>query len=212
MLEIKNLKAFYGKNIIFKDINIYIDKNEIVSFVGPSGGGKSTLLGCINRFIIEKGGNYEGEIKLNGIETSTLKNNELRQKICTVFQDSKPFPLTIEKNIHYVLSYYGMKNKSEKTEEILRSVGLYDEVKDKLNSSAESLSGGQKQRLCIARALACRPDIILLDEPSASLDPENTLIIEKLIKDLSNKHTILLVTHNLDQANRISDKIVEIGV
>lgn len=211
MLEIKNLKAFYGRNTVFENLNIDIAEREIVSFIGPSGGGKSTLLNCINRFIIEKGGNYEGEIKLKGTDTSKMSIGELRHRVCTVFQDSKPFPLSIEKNIHYVLNYYGAKNKKEITKELLQSVGLYEEVKNKLKEPASSLSGGQKQRLCIARALACTPEIILLDEPSASLDPINTQIIEELIKELSEKHTILLVTHNLDQAERVSDRIVSIG-
>ncbi len=211
MLEIRGLKAFYGDNIVFENVNMNISEREVVSFIGPSGGGKSTLLNCINRFIIEKGGNYEGEIKLKGIETSKMDIGELRHRVCTVFQDSKPFPISIEKNIHYVLDYYGVKNKREKTEELLTSVGLFDEVKDKLKEPASSLSGGQKQRLCIARALACTPEIILLDEPSASLDPANTKIIEDLIIKLSKNHTILLVTHNIEQAERVSDKIFRIG-
>lgn len=210
MLEIDNLKAYYGDNIVFENLNIKIEKNEVVSFTGPSGGGKTTLLNCINRFIIEKGGNFEGVIKLNGQDISELSNEELRSRVCTVFQDSKPFPLSIEKNIHYVLDYYDIKNKREKTEEILKDVGLYDEVKMKLQASAEMLSGGQKQRLCIARVLASQPEIILLDEPSASLDQKNTEIMESLIKKLSEKYMILLVTHNLNQAKRVSDRIIKI--
>lgn len=211
MLEIKHLTAAYGDRIVFEDRNLVIANNEIVSLVGPSGGGKSTFLNCINRFILDKGGSFRGEIRLNGVDTATFSDGELRKRICTVFQDARPFPLSIEKNIHYVLDYYGAPDRAEKTEELLRRVGLFDEVKEKLRLPAASLSGGQKQRLCIARALATAPDVLLLDEPSASLDPANTRIIEELIQDLSARHSILFVTHNLEQAARIAHRTVAIG-
>ncbi|VEJ34723.1 Phosphate import ATP-binding protein PstB 3 [Aedoeadaptatus ivorii] len=212
MLEIKHLTAAYGDRIVFEDRNLVIANNEIVSLVGPSGGGKSTFLNCINRFILDKGGSFRGEIRLNGVDTVTFSDGELRKRICTVFQDARPFPLSIEKNIHYVLDYYGALDRAEKTEELLRRVGLFDEVKDKLRLPAASLSGGQKQRLCIARALATAPDVLLLDEPSASLDPANTRIIEELIQDLSARHSILFVTHNLEQAARIAHRTVAMGI
>lgn len=212
MLEIKHLTAAYGDRVVFEDRNLVVANNEIVSLVGPSGGGKSTFLNCINRFILDKGGSFRGEIRLNGVDTVTFSDGELRKRICTVFQDARPFPLSIEKNIHYVLDYYGALDRAEKTEELLRRVGLFDEVKDKLRLPAASLSGGQKQRLCIARALATAPDVLLLDEPSASLDPANTRIIEELIQDLSARHSILFVTHNLEQAARIAHRTVAMGI
>ena len=212
MLEIKHLTAAYGDRVVFEDRNLVVANNEIVSLVGPSGGGKSTFLNCINRFILDKGGSFRGEIRLDGVDTATFSDGELRKRICTVFQDARPFPLSIEKNIHYVLDYYGALDRAEKTEELLRRVGLFDEVKDKLRLPAASLSGGQKQRLCIARALATAPDVLLLDEPSASLDPANTRIIEELIQDLSARHSILFVTHNLEQAARIAHRTVAMGI
>ncbi len=211
MLKINNLNAYYGDNHVIKNLSFDIEENEIVSFIGPSGGGKSTLLNCINRFICEKGGRYEGEILLNGKNTEDYSLSELRHRICTVFQDSKPFPMSIEKNLKYVLNYYGVKKKDKRVKEILEMVGLYEEVSNKLKSHAMSLSGGQMQRLCIGRALACSPDVILLDEPCASLDPANTQNIENLIVELSKKNTILMVTHNIAQAERISDKIIQVG-
>ena len=162
--------------------------------MGPSGCGKSTLLSLINGFLTENGGEYTGDVILKGENIKAMKPIQLRRSISTLFQDSKPFPLSIENNILYPID-----------------VNLYNEVKEDLKMSALKLSGGQKQRLCIARMLTTDPDILIFDEPCSSLDMENTLIIEKLIKRLSEKYTVILTTHNEEQAKRIADRTILIG-
>lgn len=211
MLEVNHLSACFGEHVVFENLHLIADEKEIVSVIGPSGGGKSTFLNCINRFILEKGGSYTGKILLDGVETSTMPVAELRRAVCTVFQDARPFPLSIENNIHYVLDFYGIEKKEEATKRLLEQVGLYDEVKDQLKKPATKLSGGQKQRLCIARALACAPRVLLLDEPFSSLDSVNAARLEQLLLSLSKGMTILFVTHNIEQAHRIADHVFSIG-
>ena len=205
ILEIKNVNIYYGGKEILKDINIDIKKNEILCIMGPSGCGKSTLLSLINGFLTENGGEYTGDVILKGENIKAMKPIQLRRSISTLFQDSKPFPLSIE-------FYEGkVKNKKERISSYLKDVNLYNEVKEDLKMSALKLSGGQKQRLCIARMLTTDPDILIFDEPCSSLDMENTLIIEKLIKRLSEKYTVILTTHNEEQAKRIADRTILIG-
>ncbi|WP_233573269.1 phosphate ABC transporter ATP-binding protein [Leptotrichia sp. OH3620_COT-345] len=212
ILKIENVNIFYGEKEILKNINISVKKNEILCIMGPSGCGKSTLLSLINGFLTENGGKYTGTVILNGENIKSLKLTDLRKKVSTLFQNSIPFPLSIENNILYPMEFYKkrIKNKKEQVAEYLKKVNLYNEVKDNLKMFANKLSGGQKQRLCIARMLATDPIILIFDEPCSSLDLENSLIIERLIKKLSEKYTIILTTHNIEQAKRLSDKIITI--
>lgn len=209
ILCIKELNVYYGNKQILNNINIEIKKNKITSIIGPSGCGKSTLLKAINGMVREEETSYiEGEILLNGKNTKEISEEELRKKIGIVFQNPSPFPFSIYKNMTYAPLYHGVKNKKElkeKVEEKLSIAGLYDEVLDNLDMLATKLSGGQQQRLCIARALIVEPEILLLDEPCSALDIKNTQKIEEMLKKLSEKYTIIIVTHNLSQAKRISD-------
>jgi hypothetical protein len=212
ILEIKNLSIFYkGKNIL-EDINLDIKENEIICIMGSSGSGKSTLLSCLNGFLIENGGSYTGDIFFRGENIKNIKPIELKRKISTLFQDSKPFDFSIEKNLTYAMEFYDgkIKEKKEKVKILLESVNLYDEVKDNLNLSPYKLSGGQRQRLCIARMLTTCPEVLIFDEPCSSLDEKNSIIIESLIKELSKKYTIIISTHNEKQANRLADRIIRI--
>ena len=212
ILEIKNISISYDNKEILKNININVKKNEILCIMGQSGCGKSTLLSLINGFLEENGGKYKGEVILNGQNIKSMNLLNLRRKVSTLFQDSKPFPLSIENNILYPIEFYEgkIKDKKERVEKYLKDVNLYNEVKD-LKMSAVKLSGGQKQRLCIARMLTTNPDILIFDEPCSSLDEENSLIIENLIKKLSGKYTIILTTHNPEQAERVADRIFMVG-
>ena len=215
ILEIKNLSIFYKEKNILEDINLDIKENEIICIMGSSGSGKSTLLSCLNGFLIENGGSYTGDIFFRGENIKNIKPIELKRKISTLFQDSKPFDFSIEKNITYAMEFYEgkIKNKKEKVKnllESLESVNLYDEVKDNLNLSPYKLSGGQRQRLCIARMLTTCPEVLIFDEPCSSLDENNSIIIESLIKELSKKYTIIISTHNEKQANRLADRIIRI--
>ena len=213
ILEIKNISISYDNKEILKNININVKKNEILCIMGQSGCGKSTLLSLINGFLEENGGKYKGEVILNGQNIKSMNLLNLRRKVSTLFQDSKPFPLSIENNILYPIEFYEgkIKDKKERVEKYLKDVNLYNEVKDNLKISAVKLSGGQKQRLCIARMLTTNPDILIFDEPCSSLDEENSLIIENLIKKLSGKYTIILTTHNPEQAERVADRIFMVG-
>lgn len=213
ILEIKNISISYDNKEILKNININVKKNEILCIMGQSGCGKSTLLSLINGFLEENGGKYKGEVILNGQNIKSMNLLNLRRKVSTLFQDSKPFPLSIENNILYPIEFYEgkIKDKKERVEKYLKDVNLYNEVKDNLKMSAVKLSGGQKQRLCIARMLTTNPDILIFDEPCSSLDEENSLIIENLIKKLSGKYTIILTTHNPEQAERVADRIFMVG-
>lgn len=212
ILEIKNLSIFYEEKSILEDVNLDIKENEIICIMGSSGSGKSTLLSCLNGFLIENGGNYTGDIFFRGENIKNIKPIELKRKISTLFQDSKPFDFSIEKNITYAMEFYEgkVKNKKEKVKNLLESVNLYDEVKDNLSLSPSKLSGGQRQRLCIARMLTTYPEVLIFDEPCSSLDEKNSIIIESLIKELSKKYTIIISTHNEKQANRLADRIIRI--
>jgi len=212
MLEIKNLNIFYEEKSILEDVNLDIKENEIICIMGSSGSGKSTLLSCLNGFLIENGGSYTGDVFFRGENIKNIKPIELKRKISTLFQDSKPFDFSIEKNITYAMEFYEgkVKNKKEKVKNLLESVNLYDEVKDNLSLSPSKLSGGQRQRLCIARMLTTCPEVLIFDEPCSSLDEKNSIIIESLIKELSKKYTIIISTHNEKQANRLADRIIRI--
>ena len=212
ILEIKNLSIFYKEKNILEDINLDIKENEIICIMGSSGSGKSTLLSCLNGFLIENDGSYTGDIFFRGENIKNIKPIELKRKISTLFQDSKPFDFSIEKNLTYAMEFYDgkIKEKKEKVKILLESVNLYDEVKDNLNLSPYKLSGGQRQRLCIARMLTTCPEVLIFDEPCSSLDEKNSIIIESLIKELSKKYTIIISTHNEKQANRLADRIIRI--
>ena len=212
ILEIKNLSIFYKEKNILEDINLDIKENEIICIMGSSGSGKSTLLSCLNGFLIENGGSYTGDIFFRGENIKNIKPIELKRKISTLFQDSKPFDFSIEKNLTYAMEFYDgkIKEKIEKVKILLESVNLYDEVKDNLNLSPYKLTGGQRQRLCIARMLTTCPEVLIFDEPCSSLDENNSIIIESLIKELSKKYTIIISTHNEKQANRLADRIIRI--
>lgn len=207
----KNVNLYYDNNKkhALKNINLDIYRNKVTAFIGPSGCGKSTLLRCFDRMndLID-GCKVTGEIKLNGENINDINSIYLRTKVGMVFQQPNPFPMSIKNNITYGPRCQGEKNKvklNEIVKESLADAALYDEVKDDLNKSGLALSGGQQQRLCIARTIAMCPDVILMDEPTSALDPIATLKIEELIKELKKKYTIIIVTHNMQQAARISD-------
>ncbi len=211
LIEIASLSLFYGQSKALKDINLTLREKIVTAFIGPSGCGKSTLLRCLNRMndLID-GVRIEGAIKIGGhdIYASDVDVIELRKRIGMVFQKSNPFPKSIYDNVAYGLRIQGVNKKSEldaAVEQSLRSSALWDEVKDRLHGSALGLSGGQQQRLCIARAIAVKPEIILMDEPASALDPIATSRIEDLILELKRDFTIVIVTHNMQQAARISD-------
>jgi len=210
-ISIKDLQFFYGTSQALKDINLPMYENQVTAFIGPSGCGKSTLLRVLNRmYNLYPNQRAEGEVLLDGenILDANQDLNMLRARVGMVFQKPTPFPLTIYENIAFGVRLYERLSKSEldgRVEKALRGAALWDEVKDKLNASGLSLSGGQQQRLCIARTVAVRPEVILLDEPCSALDPISTAKIEELIDELKAKYTIAIVTHNMQQAARVSD-------
>jgi len=212
ILKIENLNLHYGEKHVLKNIEMEISKNSITALIGPSGCGKSTLLRCLNRMndLIETT-RIEGRIMYNGkidINNPKLDVTQLRRKIGMVFQKPNPFPKTIYENIAYGIRIANKVSKSEidgRVEEALKKVGLWKEVSDRLKDSGMALSGGQAQRLCIARTIATRPDIILMDEPTSALDPISTQTIEELTLELKENYTVVIVTHNMQQAARISD-------
>lgn len=211
-MNVKDLDLYYGDFKALHNINLDIRENEILSFIGPSGCGKSTLLKCLNRMNdLVVACRIEGEIRLDG-EDIYAKNydvNKLRKRVGMVFQQPNPFPMSIYENIAYGPKTHGIKNKIELDEIVessLKQAAIWDEVKDDLKKSALSISGGQQQRLCIARALAVNPEVILMDEPTSALDPISTGKIEDLAQELKEQYTIVMVTHNMQQASRISDK------
>ena len=211
LITTKNLSLFYGASQALKNVTFDIPERLVTAFIGPSGCGKSTLLRCYNRMndLID-GVRIDGSIKVaaQDINAKDVDVIELRKRIGMVFQRSNPFPKSIYENIAYALRLHGIKSRSELdgiVESSLRGAALWDEVKDRLQASALGFSGGQQQRLCIARAIAIRPEIILMDEPASALDPIATAKIEDLILDLKKQFTIVIVTHNMQQAARISD-------
>lgn len=210
IIQVKNLNLFYGNNQALKNISIDIAKNKVTALIGPSGCGKSTFLRTINRMndLIE-GVRISGSVMFEGRDIyKDYDVIELRRKIGMVFQKANPFPMSVYENVAYGPKIHGIKSKSrldEIVEKSLRGAALWDEVKDRLNKSGIGLSGGQQQRLCIARTLAVEPDILLMDEPTSALDPISTLKVEDLIGKLKEHYTVVIVTHNMQQAGRISD-------
>ncbi len=210
-IEIRNLDLYYGEKHALKSVDMDIVQNKITAFIGPSGCGKSTFLKTLNRMNdYVKSVKITGEVILDGenIYDSRVDTTVLRKKIGMVFQQPNPFPMSIYDNVAYGPRIHGIKGKKELdviVEESLKAAALFDEVKDRLHTSALGLSGGQQQRLCIARALAVEPEVILLDEPTSALDPISTLKIEELLLELKSKYTIVIVTHNMQQASRIAD-------
>lgn len=211
VITAENLCLWYGKTQALKNISIGIEENSITALIGPSGCGKSTFLKTLNRMNdLVPGVRIEGQVKYRGndIYASSTDVNELRKNIGMVFQKPNPFPMSIYNNVAYGPRTHGIKGKAKLddiVEKALRGAAIWDEVKDRLDRSALGLSGGQQQRLCIARALAVNPDILLMDEPTSALDPISTLRIEELAMDLKKDYTIVIVTHNMQQAVRISD-------
>ena len=212
-MKIENLDLHYGDFKALKNINLEIKANEITAFIGPSGCGKSTLLKSLNRMNdLVEGCKITGEVTLDGEDIyGEMDINELRKRVGMVFQKPNPFPMSIYDNIAFGPRTHGIKKKArldEIVEKSLRDAAIWDEVKDRLNKSALGMSGGQQQRLCIARALAVEPEVILMDEPTSALDPISTSKIEDLVAELKAKYTIVMVTHNMQQATRVSDKTV----
>ena len=209
-LSIKNLDLFYGDNKALKDINIDIKENKVTALIGPSGCGKSTFLRTLNRMndLIENV-TIKGKIEVDGEDIYQTEDViKLRTKVGMVFQKPNPFPMSIYDNIAYGPRIHGIRDKKildKIVEESLRGAAIWDEVKDRLKTSALGLSGGQQQRICIARAIAMKPEVILMDEPTSALDPISTSKVEELIEELKKDYTIVIVTHNMQQAARISD-------
>ncbi|HAS91054.1 MAG TPA: phosphate ABC transporter ATP-binding protein [Clostridiales bacterium] len=210
-IKIENVDLFYGDFQALKNVNMNIKKNEITAFIGPSGCGKSTLLKSLNRMndLIE-GVKITGRILLDDVDIyKDMDATVLRRRVGMVFQKPNPFPMSIYENVAYGPKTHGVKGKAqldEIVEKSLRSAAMWDEVKDRLKKSALGLSGGQQQRLCIARAFSVNPEVILLDEPTSALDPISTMKIEDLLVEIKKDYTIIIVTHNMQQATRISDK------
>ena len=210
-ISVENLNLHYGENHALKDVNMEIADHAITAFIGPSGCGKSTFLRCLNRMNdLVDGCRVEGKVILDGedIYDKRVVTTLLRKKVGMVFQQPNPFPMSIYDNIAYGPRLHGIKNKKELDEIVERSLqgaAIFEEVKDRLHKSALGLSGGQQQRLCIARALAVSPEVLLMDEPTSALDPISTLKIEELMETLKKKYTVVIVTHNMQQAARVSD-------
>jgi phosphate transport system ATP-binding protein len=207
-MEVKNLNFYYGSNQALKNINMPIYDRKVTALIGPSGCGKTTLLRCFNRMHdLYPNNRYEGDILLDGESIFNMDVIDLRSKVGMVFQKPTPFPMSIFDNVAFGLRLKGIKGTElkDRVEKALKDAVLWDEVKDRLKDSAFSLSGGQQQRLCIARAIAVEPEVLLFDEPTSALDPISTAKIEELIVELKKKITIVIVTHNMQQAARISD-------
>ncbi len=208
VIDVRNLQAYYGEIRALKDISLSLYRRRVSAVIGPSGCGKSTLVRCLNRMHeMSSGGHVEGEVLYQGenIYGTGVDPVELRSRIGMVFQKPNPFPKSIYENVAFGLKVNGIHgNTGERVERSLRRAALWEEVKDRLKQSALQLSGGQQQRLCIARALAVEPEVILMDEPCSALDPMATLAVEELIRDLSQEVTIIIVTHNMQQAARVS--------
>jgi phosphate transport system ATP-binding protein len=212
IVEIEHVDFFYGTTQALRDISLAIDEKRVTALIGPSGCGKTTLLRCLNRMndLIDATRIERGSIKIRGVDINDPEVDviELRKRVGMVFQKSNPFPKSIYENITYGLRLQGVNHKArldEMVEKSLRGAALWDEVKDRLHTNGLSLSGGQQQRLCIARAIAVEPDVILMDEPCSALDPLSTSKVEELIRELKERFTIVIVTHNMQQAARVSD-------
>lgn len=209
ILDTQSLNVYYKDNRAIKDVTIQIPKSKVTALIGPSGCGKSTFIRALNRMNdLIPDTRITGRILYGGKDTSSIVIEELRKNIGMVFQKPNPFPKSISDNVSYGPMVHGVKNKkvlAKIVENCLKKAALWDEVKDRLNRSALSLSGGQQQRLCIARALAVEPDVILMDEPCSALDPIATAKIEDLIMELKNDYSVIIVTHNMQQAARVSD-------
>ena len=210
-IKIENLDLYYGEFQALKNINMTVKENEITAFIGPSGCGKSTLLKSLNRMNdLVEGVKINGKVLLDGVDIyKNMDATVLRKRVGMVFQKPNPFPMSIYDNVAYGPKTHGVKQKSkldEIVEQSLRSAAMWEEVKDRLKKSALGLSGGQQQRLCIARAFSVNPEVILLDEPTSALDPISTMKIEDLLAEIKDNYTIVIVTHNMQQATRISDK------
>ncbi len=212
IIEIKKLCVSYGSQKVLENISYGFKKNKITAVLGSSGCGKTTLLQALNNLLSEEANvKISGDIRLNGDSIYTMLPEALRKEVGLVFQTPVVFPTSIYKNMSYALSYHALNSRRDldkAVEEKLKLAGLYEEVKDKLKKSAVKLSGGQKQRLCIARALTIEPKVLLLDEPCSALDIDNTLLIEKLLMKLKESISIIIVTHNIEQAKRIGDEII----
>lgn len=210
-ITVESLNLHYGENHALKNVNMEIADHAITAFIGPSGCGKSTFLRCLNRMNdLVEGCRVEGKVILDGedIYDKRVDTTLLRKKVGMVFQQPNPFPMSIYDNIAYGPRLHSIKNKKELDEIVERSLqgaAIFEEVKDRLHKSALGLSGGQQQRLCIARALAVSPEVLLMDEPTSALDPISTLKIEELMETLKKKYTVVIVTHNMQQAARVSD-------
>ena len=210
-IEARHLNLYYGQKHALKDVSLDIKENKITAFIGPSGCGKSTFLKTLNRMNdYVDNVKIEGDVILDGedIYDSRVDTTLLRKKVGMVFQQPNPFPMSIYDNVAYGPRIHGIKNKKQLdkiVEDSLKAAALYDEVSDRLHSSALGLSGGQQQRLCIARAISIRPEILLMDEPTSALDPISTSKIEELIRQLEKEYSIIIVTHNMQQASRISE-------
>ena len=226
VVEIDRLSLWYGAKQALRDVSMSVAKNRVTAYIGPSGCGKSTLLRCINRMNdLVDGVRVSGSVRLGGTDVydPALDVTDLRKRVGMVFQKSNPFPKSIFENVAYGPRIQGLRNRNDLesiVERSLRSAALWDEVSDRLHDSALGLSGGQQQRLCIARAIAVEPDVLLMDEPCSALDPIATARIEELMLELKNSYTIVIVTHNMQQAARVSDhtgfmllgELVEFGV
>ena len=211
-VKVENLNLYYGENHALKDVNMDIQENAVTAFIGPSGCGKSTFLKTLNRMNdLVDGVRIDGKVLLDGedIYEPGVDTTILRKKVGMVFQQPNPFPMSIYDNIAYGPRVHGIRDKKrldQIVEESLRGAAILDEVKDRLKKSAMGLSGGQQQRICIARALAVQPEVLLMDEPTSALDPISTSKIEDLMEDLKKKYTVIVVTHNMQQATRVSDQ------
>ena len=211
-VKVENLNLYYGENHALKDVNMDIQENAVTAFIGPSGCGKSTFLKTLNRMNdLVDGVRIDGKVLLDGedIYDPSVDTTILRKKVGMVFQQPNPFPMSIYDNIAYGPRVHGIRDKKrldQIVEESLRGAAIFDEVKDRLKKSAMGLSGGQQQRICIARALAVQPEVLLMDEPTSALDPISTSKIEDLMEDLKKKYTVIVVTHNMQQATRVSDQ------
>ena len=211
-VKVENLNLYYGENHALKDVNMDIQENAVTAFIGPSGCGKSTFLKTLNRMNdLVDGVRIDGKVLLDGedIYDPSVDTTILRKKVGMVFQQPNPFPMSIYDNIAYGPRVHGIRDKKrldQIVEESLRGAAIFDEVKDRLKKSAMGLSGGQQQRICIARALAVQPEVLRMDEPTSALDPISTAKIEELMEDLKKKYTVIVVTHNMQQATRVSDQ------